>query len=312
MLLLTTASWGLSFPCGKALMLAMEGELPGRSTWFYSSLTMSGRFALAALLMWMTHPRAWVRLTASEWRQGLGLGFFGGVGMMLQADGLAHTAASTSAFLTQFGSVLVPLWVALRDRRLPSLHTAVSVSMVMIGCAILGQFDFAQFRLGRGELETLISTAFFAGQILWLEHPGWAGNHTNRVSMVMFATVALVIAPVVFTTAQSGADLALLAATGPMLALFVAITLACSIFAFVLMNRWQPHVDATTAGIVYCAEPLFATAFALFLPTLLAPWLGTNYANERFTTHLVLGGALITAANVLIALKPPRVEADSA
>lgn len=306
MLLFTTAAWGLSFPGGKALMAAMQDALPGRSTWFYSGLTMSSRFALAALLLWLVNPRAWSRLTANEWRQGIGLGLFGGLGMLAQADGLMHTAASTSAFLTQFAAVLVPLVVMLRDHRLPSLLTAACVVMVMAGCAVLGQFDFAQLRLGRGEAETLLGSAFFACQILWLERRGWSGNDTGRVSMVMFATVAFAAAPILLLTAHRASDVRALAANGPMLGLFLALTLVCSVFAFVMMNRWQPHVDATTAGVVYCAEPLFATAFALFLPAWLGPLVGVAYENERFTTHLIVGGALITAANVLISLKPPR------
>jgi hypothetical protein len=63
-------------------------------------------------------------------------------------------------------------------------------------------------------------------------------------------------------------------------------------------------VDATTAGIVYCTEPLFATLFALFLPAILARFHGITYANEIATTHLLIGGSLITVANLLIALKP--------
>jgi hypothetical protein len=46
---------------------------------------------------------------------------------------------------------------------------------------------------------------------------------------------------------------------------------------------WQPHVEATSAGIIYCAEPLFATAFALFLPVPLGQWLGIEYANDPCT-----------------------------
>jgi len=277
MLILATAAWGFSFPSGKALMTALGEEVPDRGSWFYSSLVMCGRFTLAALLLWLFQPRAWRHLTANEWRQGIGLGLFGGLGMMLQTDGLAHTAASTSAFLTQFAAVLVPLFVVFRDRRAPSLLTILCVGMVMIGCAILGRFDFAELRLGRGETETLLSTVLFTGQILWLERAGWAGNHTGRVSMVMFATVALVMLPVVLTTAHHSTDLLALAHTGRVFLLFAITTLVCSIFAFLMMNRWQPHVDATTAGIVYCAEPLFATAFALFLPAWLAPWLGIAY-----------------------------------
>ena len=72
------------------------------------------------------------------------------------------------------------------------------------------------------------------------------------------------------------------------------------------MNHWQPRLDATSAGIIYCAEPVFATLLALFLPVPLGRWLGVEYANENFTTHLLLGGGLITAANILISIQPRR------
>jgi hypothetical protein len=39
--------------------------------------------------------------------------------MLLQTDGLRFTAASTSAFLTQFYAILIPVYVALRSRRNP-------------------------------------------------------------------------------------------------------------------------------------------------------------------------------------------------
>jgi drug/metabolite transporter (DMT)-like permease len=89
-----------------------------------------------------------------------------------------------------------------------------------------------------------------------------------------------------------------------MIVILLGVTLICSLLAFLLMNRWQRHVDATTAGIIYCAEPIFTTLFALFLPALLAPLLGITYANETATRHLLIGGSLITIANILIALKP--------
>ena len=92
--------------------------------------------------------------------------------------------------------------------------------------------------------------------------------------------------------------------TGPLAATLIALTLVCSLLAFLMMNRWQPFVDATTAGIVYCTEPLFATVFALFLPAWLAWFVEIEYTNESATPHLLIGGALITIANILIALKP--------
>jgi len=301
MLAVSCAAWGLSFPGGKVFMAALEQALPGRESWVFSSLTIGGRFALGALVLWALQPRAFARLTGSEWRQGLVLGVLCGFGALIQTDGLAYTAASTSAFLTQFCAVLVPLYLALRHRRLPPPLTICCVLLVMAGVAVLGRFDWHALRLGRGELETLVSTVFFSAQILWLERPIFRGNDPLRVSLVMFAMIAAVNAPVFIIHAHHAADALALFASPAVFAIFAGLTLFCSLIAFLMMNRWQPHVDATTAGIIYCAEPLFATVFALFLPTLLARAVGlSGIENETMTPHLLIGGALITGANVLI------------
>jgi drug/metabolite transporter (DMT)-like permease len=315
MLLLTTAAWGFSFPGTKSLLAALDAASPerGESSWYFAALAMGSRFALGALILLAARPRSLLRATAREWRQGLGLGLLAGVGLLIQADGLAHTAASTSAFLTQLTAVLVPLGVALRDRRWPTPWTALCVTIVMAGCAVLARVDLAALRLGRGELETLASALFFSAQMLWLERPGFRGNDAGRVTLVMFATIAAVLAPVVLALGGAASDAAVIASSWPALGVLLGLTLLSTVFAFLTMNRFQPQVSATTAGIIYCAEPLFGTALALFLPALLAPWLGIAYANETFTPRLVVGGGLITLANVLIALRPlpPRAVLSS-
>jgi len=304
MLVLTAAVWGLSFPGGKALLLGANAALPGRDPWFFSSLMIGMRFGLAALVLWLFHPLAFAQMRASEFRQGFGLGVCGGVGMLFQADGLAFTEASTSAFLTQFTAVLVPIVIALRTRRWPSWFVTFCVALVVTGVGVLARFDWGTLRLGRGELETLIGTAFFTAQVLWLERSIFRGNHTGRVTLVLFLTIAATLAPVAIAHMHQAADVLVLFRTVPMVLTLAALTLVCSLFAFLMMNRWQPHVDATTASIAYCTEPIFATCFALFLPALLARFQGLEYLNETATTHLLIGGSLITVANLLIALKP--------
>ena len=305
MLLLATAAWGYSFPGMKVLLAALDEALPGRSEWFFSSLLISARFALAGLLLLAVRPRALTEMRSAEWSQGIGLGVAAGLGMLFQADGLQYTSASSVAFLTQFSAVLVPLYCVARDRRLPSVRTILCVAMVLAGVGILGRFDWQTMRVGRGEIETLIGTAFFTAQILWLDHRRFRGNDSGRMSIAMFGAVALVLAPVWIAHMRSPSDVAVIVATPAISAMFVSVMLTCSIVAFLLMNHWQPHLDATSAGIIYCAEPLFATALALFLPGPLGRWLGVAYENETFTCHLLVGGGLITAANILISLQPP-------
>lgn len=112
MLILACAMWGLSFPVIKALSLVQTATLPGAGTWLLSAVTMVWRFALAAAFTALiaVARTGGLRITRSEFAQGLGLGVFGGLGMLLQVDGLSHTEASTSAFLTQGTVVFIPLF----------------------------------------------------------------------------------------------------------------------------------------------------------------------------------------------------------
>jgi hypothetical protein len=70
------------------------------------------------------------------------------------------------------------------------------------------------------------------------------------------------------------------------------------------MNSWQPKITATEAGLIYCIEPVFGSIMALFLPAWFSLWAGIGYPNETATVSLLIGGGLITGANLLIQLKP--------
>ena len=124
MLLLATVFWGVSFPTMKALGMVQERLLPGANSWFVTSLAITLRFGAAALLMSIWSWRTLREMTRLEVWQGLGLGVFGGVGLLFQMDGLAYTSASTSAFLTQCYCLILPIFVAVRDRRWPSPRVA--------------------------------------------------------------------------------------------------------------------------------------------------------------------------------------------
>ncbi|MEY4489635.1 MAG: hypothetical protein RIQ79_2143, partial [Verrucomicrobiota bacterium] len=84
------------------------------------------------------------------------------------------------------------------------------------------------------------------------------------------------------------------------------LTIVCTVGAYGIMNAWQPKITATEAGLVYCAEPIFGSVFALFLPAILSGWALIDYANETSTWTLLVGGGLITVANVMIQLTPAK------
>lgn len=300
MLFLATTFWASSFPLMKSLALEQQKLVPVASTWFFTTLGVMYRFGSAGLLLALFLRRDLAKISRLELEQGLGLAVFGVGGILLQMDGLAYTAASTSAFLTQCYVVFIPVWVAVVHRRRPTTKVIVSIALVMVGLAILAGIDFNSIKLGRGETETLLGSVLFTGQILWLERPRYAANDPLRFSFVMFMLMALLCVPGVWLTAPSATD-CLRAYASPAAVVFLAmLVILCTIGGYLFMNRWQRYVTATEAGLIYCVEPVLTSLLALFLPALISTWAGINYTNETLTARLLIGGGLVTAANVLL------------
>lgn len=304
MLVLTTLLWGASFPLVKAIALAHQAVLPASGTWFITAYTVAPRFLLGSAVLLLVLGRQLRTFTRLELKQGLLIGLAVGAGMLFQNDGLQFTSASTSAFLTQIYSVMIPLWIAWRLRRRPPGIVLLCCALVLPGVAVLGRFDFRTLHLGRGEVETLVSSVFFMMQIFLLERKEFAANRALPVTLVMFVTEAVLFSGMALAAAPHPADVLVPWTSGPWLGLTGLLTLFCTLGAFTLMIKWQPQITATEAGLIYCVEPVFTAVMALFLPALFSAWGGFDYPNERITWHLLVGGGLITLANVLIQLKP--------
>ena len=182
MLLLANFFWGLSFPVIKSVML-LHGRLLAACEHVVFH-RQHGRSTIPARRGDHARAAAGGRLA----RDGAGvearviLGLFAAAGMLFQNDGLQFTSASTSAFLTQFYAILIPVWVTLRARRNPGALVWTCCGLVLAGVAILGRFNWSELRFGRGEWETLLSSLFFMGQILTLERKDFAGESARERS----------------------------------------------------------------------------------------------------------------------------------
>ncbi len=303
-LILACALWGLSFPLMRALQLEQSSRLAGAGSGFFAVWMQMARFGLGALLL-LPFTISGGIATRSELRQGLLLAFWGGAGMALQADGLAHTPASTSAFLTQAYCVILPLIACLRLRRPPEARVVMSTFLVMAGCAMLSGLRPGDLHIGRGEAETLLAALFFTIQILTLENPRYRGNRGLNVTFVMCSGIALIFVPVTLLFAPSPAAMIAAGASWPSIAMIVALALFCSVGAYLLMNHWQPRISATEAGLIYTTEPVFTGVYVLFLPAMLGVFIGGSYPNESLSASMLVGGTLIFGANILMQWKRP-------
>jgi drug/metabolite transporter (DMT)-like permease len=301
-LLVACSLWGFGFVLVKAFTTATIDGGPRLGSWFVASFMVGARFGAAALVVGAFERSPPGR---GEWLQGLGLGASTGAGMVLQTDGLAYTNASTGAFLTQGYVVFLPLVGALWTLCWPPVRITVSALLVLAGLALLSHFDVHALRLGRGEAETLAAAACFTVQILVLDAKRFRGNRTGPVSFVMFLSMALVAFPVSIVTARSGADVSSILRAPGSLWLLSAMTLLPTLASFLLMNRFQPHVTASEAGIVYATEPVVASLCALVFPAVLSGLLDIDYENESLDPRLIAGGALVLVANLLLARTAP-------
>jgi drug/metabolite transporter (DMT)-like permease len=299
-LFFATAFWGASFVAMKALSDCQRQIVPNASTWFVSAMSLLLRFGVAAVVMGLCGVKSVRTITRLEFKQGLGLGLFGGLGILFQMDGVLHTTASTSAFLTQCYCIFIPIYVALRKRCWPSKIVVLSSAMVMGGVALLANFNWSELTLGRGEAESILASIFFTGQILWLDRPRYADNRSVPATTIMFATIALFMLPVVAMTGGHPSEWLAGYNSSSAIGLITFLTFGCTLLAYGLMNCWQRHICATHASLIYCCEPLFTSIFALFVPGLFSMFAGIAYANERITMHRLTGGGLITAANLLV------------
>jgi len=307
-----TAAWGLSFPVQKMLTGLGQAAVPEAGTWFLTSWIICVRSLVAAALLLAWRPGLLRGLTSAEWRQGLWLGLAGGGGLLLQADGLAHTSASTSAFLTQAYCILLPLWHCLSRRSAPGWRLLVSTVLVVWGIVILSGFNWRTLHLGRGEWETLGAALCFTFQIILLERPAYRANRPLPVTALMFLGFAGWALPVSLATAPHPSALVQVWATPASLVHLLILAVVCSVLAYGLMIAWQPKIPATEAGLIYCFEPVCASLFALFLPGWLSGWTGVPYANETLTASLLAGGLLITLANVLLQFGGAAAPAEAA
>lgn len=306
MLVLATVYWGVSFPLIKSITALTHALVPDAGTWFLGAAAFAPRFLIAAAVALAFGWRKVGSATASEISQGVELALYSAAGALFQTDGMQFTDASTSAFLTQLSAILIPTLFALRARKSPGIRVWVACVLVLLGVAILGHLNWNRLRLGRGEWETILCALFFMGQIITVGRRRYASNRSGVVTLIMFALQSVLLVAVAAATAPRARALLVPWTSGAWTGLTLFLAIVCTVAAFSIMNTWQPKITATEAGLIYCIEPLFASIFALFLPQLISMGTGIDYANERATASLLVGGSLITIANVMVLTQPAR------
>jgi len=148
---------------------------------------LGARFLIAAAVLYPFVRRR--PSSRDEVRLGIAVGAALSVSYLLQTTGLRHTETSTSAFITYLLVVIVPLIVAVVDRRRPEPRVALGVAVATAGLWLLSGGPGGG--LGLGELLTLACAVGFAGHVVAV------GRFAGRLDPVRFTFVQLLTVGVV-------------------------------------------------------------------------------------------------------------------
>ena len=323
------ALWGLSFPIMKSLNLHMElcfglenDSVPNLLSVAFSSGMIGIRFLLSLAMLSIFYPGLVRGASRAEWRAGACVGLLFYFGLVLQVIGLATIPASRSGFLTSLTAVFTPIISAILFRRFIPKNVIVGAAIALLGVSILtglivldGQMvGFSPDGISKwtfGDSLTSLGAVLFTGQLLLVDYYGKRMNST-AITPGMFLSVALaagltfaVLHEVALRSIPSLSNQALSTWSNLFLSpLFIGIlfflAVFCSVIAFLGMNKYQPHITAVEASIIYSSEPVFASFWALFLPGFMGAF-GTEigYSNEMISSHLIVGGAFVLLANVV-------------
>ncbi|MGN0064021.1 MAG: DMT family transporter [Nocardioides sp.] len=272
-LLALTAAWGSTFFLIKDLLERVP------------TVDFLGvRFAIAAVALFLVAPRAVARLPRHANQHALLLGVLYGLAQILQTAGLAHTHASVSGFVTGMYVVLTPLLASVILRtRIPAL-TWAAVVLATVG---LGVLTLSGVSVGYGEAITFVAAVLYALHIVAL---GAWSTAADAVGMTILQIV--VIAAICLVSAAPG-GIVLPDRTSDWLSLvYMAVVVGA---LGLLAQTWaQAHLPPTRSAIIMSMEPVFASLFAV--------WLG----GEHLTSRLLIGGAMVVVAMVVVELPSRR------
>jgi drug/metabolite transporter (DMT)-like permease len=279
-LLAITASWGSTF----FLIHDLLDRVPVLDF-------LAVRFTIASVAILLVSPRAVRRLSKERLRHALVLGALYGVAQILQTAGLAHTAASVSGFITGMYVVATPLFAAvlLRSRIGGLTWLAVLVAITGLGVLTLGDVSsgLGLGGLGYGEALTLVSAMIYALHIVGL------GAWSNARDALGMSIVQCIVIAVICTGAAAPGGIVLPETTTDWLSVGYMAVFAGA--AALLGQTWaQAHLPPTRTAIVMSMEPVFAALFAVLL------------GGESATSRMLLGGALVLTAMLIVELVPRR------
>lgn len=268
-LLLVSFLWGGTFPIIKNALVNIDP---------YTFVSI--RFVIAGLLFLIfilkKSPIGNAKLIVS----GLILGTLNAFAYTLQTMGLQYISSSRSAFITGACVVMVPLIaIIVKIERFSTVNLFAALTC-LYGLYVLTGSNVSH--ISYGDILTLFCAVVSAISIVYLQY---ISQYHPDYKLLCFYQI-LFTAPLPGIIALHVGHVNGMGHPAVIFAFFY-----CAIFATIatlyLQTRYQKFTTATTAALIFCMEPVFASL------------LGAGLNGEAITSNIIIGGAVMLASVIL-------------
>ena len=270
-LLLVGILWGLGF------VFVKIGLNEGIDPFYLSSI----RFLLGFMALYLIFRKKVSRIVKRDINAGIVIGFFQFMGYLTQTYGLTMTTASKNAFFTAINVVIVPYIFWILHKKKPDIFSFVASIVCLAGVGVIS-FD-ANMNLtdiNRGDILTIISAFFFAGQI------ATTGYFSRKIEPMKLIFIQMLVAGILFLITQfvTTGVRAFTPLSGMTLVSVIYLVLFSTAIPTLLQTFCQKATTSTRASILMSTESLFAPLFAFLL------------LHEVLTLKVIFGAGLILFA----------------
>nr|WP_320118090.1 DMT family transporter [uncultured Marinifilum sp.] len=272
LLLLGTIFWGMTFVFIKdAVSLISVTNF------------LAYRFLLAALVLVFIFFKRLNRFNLDTLKYGAILAIPLMISFFAQTIGLQYTSASKGGFITGLSVVIVPLILAVIQRRLPSFNILIAVVLATMGLAFLTLGNGLSLNIG--DAWVLFSALFFATYIIMVTRCSGKSD-----AILLSITQFFIFGFLCFVYSGIKGELYFPSEFKVWQAIIFTALFATA-FMYTVQNYYQKYISEITTSIVFSFEPLFAAITAYF------------YLNEALSEKIVIGGLLIFAGILFAEIK---------
>lgn len=275
MLLLVAILWGSSYVCAK---LTVEAGM-------HSGLINACRGTMCVIAGYLIFFKKINRMTWLDFKLGLLMGTINFLGYYLQTDALRYTTPAKNAFLTTLYIAVAPLllWVFWHER--PQRKAYFAILLAIIGMGVITNIFQTGFHFQYGDLLTLVSTIFWALQLIYF------GKYAPKVSSpwIVIFMIGLCQGTYGWITTflferPTLSHVHWIQALVPLAILAIGITF----LAQGMQITAQAYTDATSAGLILMLESFFASVMSVIL------------GYDPLTHQLAIGGIILLLANAIM------------